>query len=103
MIGPNGCVCARRSKRLFSHVCSGVASGKFDIEITLESDKDVDVQLYDLDDKGTYEEGKAVIAWCSKPCNAGILGMKSGREEAEYKGDSIVHRAGIPHRVACRV
>ena len=58
----------------------------FSLRIDLQAGVDVDVQLYDLEDVSAYSEGKAIIAWCNKPCNSGLLGMSPTEGNAEYEG-----------------
>lgn len=49
--------------------------GKRDVYIQLNSDKDVDIQLYDTTDTTRFEEGRAIVGWCPNPpkCNLGIM------------------------------
>lgn len=68
-------------------VVGDIPPGKIDIEIRLTAKTDVDVQVYDLEDKSTFpEQGEAVVAWAacgekSKTCNAGYL---LGQHEESY-------------------
>ena len=57
------------------------------VEIRLTADADVDVQLFDTDDKSKFPEGKAIVAWCedAKTCNIGTLGSEEGLNTKEYK------------------
>jgi len=62
-----------------------IPKGKKDVYISLSSEKDVDIQIYDLDDTSKYAEGQAIVAWCVTPCNIGLLNEASERTEV-YPG-----------------
>jgi hypothetical protein len=49
--------------------------GKGDLNVTLLSSVDIDIQLYDLDDTESWQEGQAIIGYCEDPeiCNFGNL------------------------------
>ena len=40
-----------------------IPPGKWNVMITLTATADADVQLYDLDDKSKFSEGRAIVAW----------------------------------------
>ena len=64
-----------------------IPRGKKNLRVQLFCEKDVDIQLYDLEDTSTFTEGKAIIGYCDTPnCNKGLLGNNDGtKEEATYK------------------
>lgn len=67
-----------------------IPSGKFDVYVRLESDEDIDIALYDIEDTSKFREGTAVVAWCgTKGCNQGVLGMSGGLENATYQRPGI--------------
>lgn len=94
-----------------------IPSGKWHVKVRLTANKDVDVQLYDLNRTDTFSEGKAIVAWCenARTCNIGALGSdategsttyeqmqvsysgyegvdgKPGKEWISIKGESLVH------------
>lgn len=48
--------------------------GTTDLVVELNSDQDLDIQVYDEGDTADFVEGKAVIAWCKQTgCNVGLL------------------------------
>jgi hypothetical protein len=58
-----------------------IPAGKRDVSIrlvSLDSSQDVDVQLYDITETEPFDEGRAIIAWCSggayPACNFGAMG-----------------------------
>lgn len=74
-----------------SVVIGDVPVGKKDLVIELRSDKDVDIQLYDLESTYTHpetgiSEPKAIVAWCKGTCNKGVLGGSSFVGSTEYEG-----------------
>ena len=64
-----------------------IPKGKKDLRVQLYSEKDVDIQLYDLEDTSNFAEGKAIIGYCDTTgCNQGLLGNNDGTtESATYK------------------
>lgn len=46
------------------------------LRVQLEADNDLDIMLFDLDDKSQYAEGKAIVGWCdtqtNPDCNLGV-------------------------------
>lgn len=69
-----------------------IPKGVYNVRVYLDSDSDVDVTLYDMDDKELYKDGKAVVAWCSTSkdpnCNIGLL-KGSGKGETTYHGMKV--------------
>ena len=65
-----------------------IPSGKWNVKIHLSATSDVDVQIFDIEDKSKFSEGKAVVAWCDEPkkCNIGALGSDEGKGHTSYKG-----------------
>lgn len=76
------------TKRDYTEV-GEIPKGKFNIKIQLRSTVDIDITLFDLEDTSEYDEGKAIVAWCSGDCNSGVLGMSSTAAQATYKGMTI--------------
>ena len=67
-----------------------IPKGKWDIEVRLNSENDIDVQLYDLDNTTRYAEGQAIVAYCYPlPCNVGVMGMQPTAEKGDYGGMRI--------------
>ena len=55
---------------------------KWNVQVMLEADSDVDVQIYDTEDTTKFPEGKAIVAYCAEDgCNKGALGNNEGGEE----------------------
>jgi hypothetical protein len=50
-------------------VIGDIPTGKRDLYINLQSDADLDIQLFDVDD-ATFKEGRAVIAYAT--CNQNV-------------------------------
>jgi hypothetical protein len=69
-----------------------IPEGKYGVVISLDSDVDIDVSLFNTDDDdGVMGEGDAIVAWCGTGrCNKGSL---NGPDEAtvEYKGMQIYY------------
>ena len=64
-----------------------IPAGKWNVRVFLSAAADVDVQIYDEDDKSKFPEGKAVVAWCAdaKTCNIGALSVhESGPYTSMY-------------------
>ena len=62
--------------------------GKWNVRILLTASSDVDVQIYDTNDKTKFvNDGKAIVAWCADAatCNIGALGSDEGVGYVEYK------------------
>jgi hypothetical protein len=67
-----------------------IPAGKFDVEVHLDAETDIDITLFDMDYSREFPEGKAVVAWCGSPrCNAGVLGMAAGPEAGVYERPGI--------------
>ena len=66
-----------------------IPKGKFDIRIDLEASTDIDIQIYDLEADDTFEEGRAIVAWCGNSgCNLGDINGPA-EEETFYEGMRI--------------
>ena len=60
-----------------------IPRSKKNLRVQLYSPKDVDIQLYDVEDTTKFSEGKAIIGYCdANDCNKGILGNNDGEVEA---------------------
>ncbi len=58
---------------------------KKNLQVNLYSTKDVDIQLYDIENKTKFAEGKAIIGYCEAPgCNKGLLGNNDGTAEFTF-------------------
>jgi hypothetical protein len=74
-----------------------IPTGKRDLQVTLTSGVDVDVQLYDTDDVSGFEMGQAIVAYCStadrndRSKNCGLLGSTSGAQTATYISRSYAY------------
>lgn len=74
-----------------------IPAGKFDVEIQLTSDQDIDITLYDLSETGEFAEGKAIVQWCSlwdvkdPSKNCGLLGESPSEGTLNYKGMTITY------------
>lgn len=72
-----------------------IPAGKLDVYIQLESESDVDIQIYDKDTYSPYPEGHpAIVAWCPEPCNIGVLNGR-GEETADYPPNFLSDLLGI--------
>lgn len=60
---------------------------KKNLRVQLYSPVDVDLQLYDVEDKSTFTMGQAIIGYCETTgCNKGMLGNNDGSAEStRYK------------------
>ena len=79
----------------FRDTVGKIPAGKWNVRVFLSAAADVDVQIYDEDDKSKFPEGKAVVAWCAnaKTCNIGALGSDEGAGAITYKQFSLAfHR-----------
>lgn len=66
-----------------------IPEGKFNLRIQLEAEKDLDIQLYDLNNTALFDEGLAVIAYCAPEdmtCNKGLMGNEFSEEIITYRG-----------------
>ena len=79
-----------------------IPAGKWNVKIRLASSVDVDVQVYDVTDKTTFPEGKAVIAYCAeKGCNKGKLGNNDGTAESTtHSGMRVKYSGKVRPRTA---
>jgi len=71
-----------------------IPTGTFDLRINLESEQDLDIALFDLDDPNFGTDGKAIVLWCSKSDrdngeNCGFLGGSTTRESGTYQDMQI--------------
>lgn len=69
--------------------------GKKDLSVTLESENDVDIQFFDLDDQECADYGgRAIVAYSeSEGCGQGILGNNDGTPESTvYEGLTYTYR-----------
>jgi len=65
--------------------------GKGDLRVSLDSDVDIDIQLYDMDDTSTWAEGQAIAGYCQgEPCNYGPL-TTSGYNVIDYHDRTYVY------------
>ena len=64
-----------------------IPRGKKNLQVNLYCEKDVDIQLYDIEDTSNFAAGKAIIGYCDTAgCNKGSLGNNDGtKEDTMYK------------------
>ena len=65
-----------------------IPRGKKNLWVRLYAQTDVDIQLYDTEDRSKFSQGKAIVGYCEGNCNKGLLGNNDdgSEESAEYKG-----------------
>ena len=72
-----------------------IPRGKKNLDVRLYSAKDVDTQIFDVEDKSGFPaEGKAIIAYCDTAgCNKGALGNNDDgkQEQTVYKGRTYLY------------
>lgn len=67
-----------------------IPSGTKDVRVWMQSDDDVDIRLFDLDNTTVFPEGRAIIGWC-KPrlsCNYGPA-TSTYESSSVYAGQEI--------------
>lgn len=68
-----------------------IPQGKTDVLVGLRADMDLDIVLFDLDDKRSFSEGRAIVRWCETlDCNLGLM-IQPGEETITYKGMNITY------------
>eukprot|EP00946_MAST-07B_sp_MAST-7B-sp1_P005337 g5337.t1 len=68
-------------------------AGKWNVKVFLSASADLDVQIYDQEEKDKFAEGKAIVAWCENPktCNIGALGSDERSGSVTYKGMRVTY------------
>jgi len=62
-----------------------IPRGKGDVTVNLDSEGDLDIQLYDLDDTSEFVEGKAIIGFCvGANCNLGVINSATQVTQSYY-------------------
>jgi outer membrane murein-binding lipoprotein Lpp len=63
------------------------------VHLTATTDADLDLRIYDASDTSLYDEGTAIVAWCSGLCNVGAIGGDSAMSvtSGTYAGMDITY------------
>jgi len=69
-----------------------IPKGKYNVRVYLNSQSDLDINIYDLSETSRFSEGKAIVNFCFRPQdNCGVIGGSPSAQETNYKGMRILY------------
>ena len=73
-----------------------IPRGKKDLQVNLYCEKDVDIQLYDIEDTSNFAGGKAIIGYCDTAgCNKAFWGITMAHKKILYTKIENMHIADM--------